>query len=56
LSALADTVVSVTGGQRALVERLPMDDFRRAEANEGYLLLRTVGRRGAQRDGLGSKT
>ena len=38
LSCLADAVVHATGGQRALVERLPVPRFRSAEPNEGYLI------------------
>jgi hypothetical protein len=38
LSCVADAVVSATGGQRELVERLPLDKFRHAEPNEGYLI------------------
>lgn len=38
LSRVADAVVSATGSQRELVERLPFDQFRRAEPNEGSLM------------------
>lgn len=38
LSCVADTVSSVTGGQRELVERLPLDKFRNAEPNQGHLI------------------
>lgn len=38
LSCLADAVVDATGGQSALVERLPIPSFRSAEPNEGYLI------------------
>lgn len=38
LSALATTVSAKTGGQTALVERLPVNTFRLAQPNSGYLL------------------
>jgi hypothetical protein len=39
LSALADAVFSKFGSQERLVERLPINAFRYARANDGYLLL-----------------
>src|SRR5207247_1632711 len=38
LSAVADAVWAVRHRQRDLVERLPVDAFRSAEPNEGYIL------------------
>ena len=39
LSKLADVVFAKFGTQQALVERLPLNRFRLARANDGYLLL-----------------
>jgi hypothetical protein len=39
LSKLADVVFAKFGTQQALVERLPVNKFRLARANDGYLLL-----------------
>jgi hypothetical protein len=39
LSKLADVVFAKFGTQQALVERLPVNRFRLARANDGYLLL-----------------
>lgn len=38
LSSVADAVYEITNRQRELVERLPVQRFRTARANEGYLL------------------
>ena len=38
LSCVADTVMSKTNSQRELVLRLPREDFRHAEPNQGYLI------------------
>ena len=38
LTAIADLVVEVTGSKRDLVIRLPVQQFRQAEPNEGHLL------------------
>ncbi len=38
LSCVADAVVLATGFQRELVNRLPREEFRLAEPNEGYLM------------------
>lgn len=47
LSAVADAVFEDTGGQLALVERLPREDFRLAPPNEGYLIAAALLREGA---------
>lgn len=39
LSVLADSVFAKRGRQSELVDRLPQDQFRRARANSGYLLV-----------------
>ncbi len=47
LTAVADAVHEATGGQAALVERLPLSKFRKAEPNSGYLLAAALLREGA---------
>ncbi|GIK77429.1 MAG: hypothetical protein BroJett022_11190 [Actinomycetes bacterium] len=47
LSAVADAVVEATGGQQALVERLPLRRFQSAEPNEGCLVAAALLREGA---------
>lgn len=47
LSVVADTIISKTGSQTALVARLPLERFKLAEPNEGYLLAAAMLREGA---------
>jgi hypothetical protein len=47
LSQLATAVVDRHGTQRPLVSRLPLDDFRFAKANDGYLLAAALMAEGA---------
>lgn len=46
LSALATAVVAKSGGQSALVTRLPRNDFRLAQPNDGYLIAAALLREG----------
>jgi hypothetical protein len=46
LSAVADAVFRKFGSQAKLVDRLPLNDFRYARANDGYLILAALFREG----------
>jgi hypothetical protein len=46
LSKLADVVFNRYGSQQALVDRLPLNEFRFARPNDGYLLLAALFREG----------
>ena len=52
LSAVADAVYSKTGSQRELIDRFPINKFRHAQPNEGYMNMAALLLEGALADAM----